>query len=331
MVSTLFLILWARLVVDTSVLPDAVPVNNGIAAQILNEHNDTTLTRVAALLSPLNLPAPNYEARRCFAAYRQIPRRSNFFSRIPQPPNMPVHVFHGLLARGGIHPRGVILDSEFILLPVRCMHHNVCIYTTYPRRTRRTSKLRYALDSTRRLCARSLLRWEVCGITRLRKTEPKGSVAYHRRQINANESHPRMTNSLRQKPSLQMMLQVVSSHLRLIAGSKDLIGPFKAVDERLARSPYIRKVLSAFGSVLGNVAFMALEPGARVEPHFDTNKYWYPRVRVHLPVATNDQVRGLSTDDTDGGLLLCSTFSCIYFIYICSMAYIYIYYIYILQ
>ena len=49
-------------------------------------------------------------------------------------------------------------------------------------------------------------------------------------------------------------------------------------------------MLRSLRSVVGNVAFMKLEPGEEVEMHFDTSAYWHNRVRVHIPVVTNDKV-----------------------------------------
>jgi len=40
----------------------------------------------------------------------------------------------------------------------------------------------------------------------------------------------------------------------------------------------------AGGSPIGNTALMAVEPGASVDTHFDTNDYWQNRVRVHVPI-----------------------------------------------
>jgi hypothetical protein len=58
-------------------------------------------------------------ARACFSAYTELPQRDRFFSRAARPPNVPPERFGMMLAKGGIHPRGVVLDSEFVELPIR--------------------------------------------------------------------------------------------------------------------------------------------------------------------------------------------------------------------
>lgn len=149
---------------------------------------------------------------------------------------MPADEFKGYLARGGIHPRGVVLNSEFYELPL-------------------------ALNSSR-------LQEEVDALLRAGQWE---------------------------QASAENAAQGVSSrHFRLTRSRHgpegDLMGPFEEVGSLLADSPYIRSVLMALGGVVGNVALMSLEKGSEVEPHFDTNSYWYPRVRVHIPVRSNKKV-----------------------------------------
>ena len=59
------------------------------------------------------------EADECIARYSALPRRTSFFSRVRPPADIDPERFGHLLARGGIHPRGVVLDSEFWELPLR--------------------------------------------------------------------------------------------------------------------------------------------------------------------------------------------------------------------
>lgn len=59
----------------------------------------------------------------------------------------------------------------------------------------------------------------------------------------------------------------------------------------LETCPYLRQVLGAFDEVLGRTRLMKLAAGAEVSPHVDFNYHWYTRVRVHVPVVTNADVR----------------------------------------
>lgn len=61
----------------------------------------------------------------------------------------------------------------------------------------------------------------------------------------------------------------------------------------LARCPYLRQVLAAMGTVLGRTRLMRLEGNAEATAHADTNYYWLQRVRVHVPVVTQPEVRFL--------------------------------------
>lgn len=60
-----------------------------------------------------------HESHECFYQYASKPRRSEFFSRIERPPGVAPEVFPRMLAKGGIHPRGVVLDSDFYQLPIK--------------------------------------------------------------------------------------------------------------------------------------------------------------------------------------------------------------------
>lgn len=61
----------------------------------------------------------------------------------------------------------------------------------------------------------------------------------------------------------------------------------------LARTPYLRQVLAAFGSVLGRTRLMRIVGNGEATLHCDTNYYWMQRVRVHVPVVTYPEVRFL--------------------------------------
>jgi len=55
--------------------------------------------------------------------------------------------------------------------------------------------------------------------------------------------------------------------------------------------PYLRQVLAGFGVVWGRSRLMRLAPGAGVPEHADINYHWHTRVRLHIPVFTQDAVR----------------------------------------
>ncbi|MCR6659975.1 MAG: aspartyl/asparaginyl beta-hydroxylase domain-containing protein [Asticcacaulis sp.] len=59
----------------------------------------------------------------------------------------------------------------------------------------------------------------------------------------------------------------------------------------LKAMPYVRQVLAGFGVVWSRSRLMRLAPGAGVPEHADTNYHWHTRVRVHIPVFTNEAVR----------------------------------------
>ena len=70
----------------------------------------------------------------------------------------------------------------------------------------------------------------------------------------------------------------------------DFNGPMK-VTEKLDRSPYIRQVIASFGEVFGRSRLMGLDAKCSVPEHRDVNYHWYNRVRIHVPVITNPDVR----------------------------------------
>jgi uncharacterized protein (TIGR03032 family) len=88
-----------------------------------------------------------------------------------------------------------------------------------------------------------------------------------------------------------------NSALPLIAAGGDPAndatkGPMRPTPH-LARCPYLRQVLAAFETVLGRTRLMRLDGNAEATPHADTNYYWMQRVRIHVPVVTQPEVRFL--------------------------------------
>jgi hypothetical protein len=59
----------------------------------------------------------------------------------------------------------------------------------------------------------------------------------------------------------------------------------------LEAMPYLRQVLTGFGVVWSRSRLMRLAPGAGVPEHADINYHWHTRVRVHIPIFTQPEVR----------------------------------------
>jgi len=64
-----------------------------------------------------------------------------------------------------------------------------------------------------------------------------------------------------------------------------------AATSYLARCPYLTQVMSNLGVVLGRSRLMRLPGHAEVSVHVDQGYYWMERVRVHVPIVTQDTVR----------------------------------------
>jgi hypothetical protein len=59
----------------------------------------------------------------------------------------------------------------------------------------------------------------------------------------------------------------------------------------LASMPYLQQILAGFGVVWGRSRLMRLAPSASVPEHADINYHWHTRVRLHIPVFTQPEVR----------------------------------------
>lgn len=59
----------------------------------------------------------------------------------------------------------------------------------------------------------------------------------------------------------------------------------------LSGMPYLQQVLAGFGVVWSRSRLMRLAPGATVPEHADINYHWHTRVRLHIPVFTQPEVR----------------------------------------
>ncbi len=59
----------------------------------------------------------------------------------------------------------------------------------------------------------------------------------------------------------------------------------------LERCPYLLHVMASIGAVWGRSRLMRLDGNSEVATHVDINYYWRERVRVHIPILTNPEVR----------------------------------------
>ncbi|ABV35874.1 sec-C motif domain protein [Shewanella sediminis HAW-EB3] len=58
----------------------------------------------------------------------------------------------------------------------------------------------------------------------------------------------------------------------------------------LTRCSYIQQAIASFGEVVGRSRLMRLAPGSEVPLHCDINYHWHKRVRIHIPIVTEESV-----------------------------------------
>lgn len=75
-----------------------------------------------------------------------------------------------------------------------------------------------------------------------------------------------------------------------ISNSDELSGPM-GVTEYLRSCPYLTEVLQTIGGVWGRTRLMRLSGHAEVNAHVDVHYYWRERMRVHVPIITQPDVR----------------------------------------
>lgn len=71
--------------------------------------------------------------------------------------------------------------------------------------------------------------------------------------------------------------------------NNDFKGQMKPT-KHLAKTPYIRQIMTNFNEVFGRSRLMRLEPDCEVPLHSDINYHWYKRVRIHIPITTSPDV-----------------------------------------
>jgi len=82
--------------------------------------------------------------------------------------------------------------------------------------------------------------------------------------------------------------------VRLISvngGDNEEVNGTMRMTAHLERSPYLRQLLASFGVVWSRSRLLKLAPGARVPVHADIHHHWFFRVRLHVPIVTDPQVR----------------------------------------
>ncbi len=92
-----------------------------------------------------------------------------------------------------------------------------------------------------------------------------------------------------------------NSSIRLISVNgtqNDDVNGRMAMTPHLAKLPYLRQILGSFGVVWGRSRLMRLAPGASVPQHADINYHWFTRVRLHIPIVTEPEVRFFCGDES---------------------------------
>lgn len=85
-----------------------------------------------------------------------------------------------------------------------------------------------------------------------------------------------------------------NSAVRLITvdgGENDRLNGAMRMTASLESSPYLRQVLASFKVVWSRSRLLRLAPGAVVAPHSDIHYHWFFRVRMHVPIMTQPEVR----------------------------------------
>lgn len=77
----------------------------------------------------------------------------------------------------------------------------------------------------------------------------------------------------------------------------DWTGPM-APTSNLKQMPYTSQIMGALGATWGRSRLMGLKPGAVVPEHVDVHYYWRTHLRLHIPVATNPDVKFHCADET---------------------------------
>lgn len=61
--------------------------------------------------------------------------------------------------------------------------------------------------------------------------------------------------------------------------------------KHLMACPYLQQVFAAIDAPISRSRLMRLAPGAKVGIHLDARYHWFRRIRIHIPIITNPDVR----------------------------------------
>eukprot|EP00927_Polykrikos_kofoidii_P061595 TRINITY_DN56427_c0_g1_i1.p1 TRINITY_DN56427_c0_g1~~TRINITY_DN56427_c0_g1_i1.p1 ORF type:complete len:603 (+),score=103.33 TRINITY_DN56427_c0_g1_i1:76-1809(+) len=197
-----------------------------------------------------NLSDVSPETVSCIKKYETLFRRTRFFQKITTPKDTPKEVFQQMLMRGGIHPRGVVLDSEFFELPLR---FNVTALQADVK----------SLETEEAETVKGA--WEGASDDNLQQ----GVVSTHLR-LSKGFGSDHDSTSLR-------------GPFHEALGGRSNTSILRRPSTRYLR----RAIRSLGGGPVGNAALMRVEPGGLVDTHLDMNSYWFTRVRVHIPIQSD--------------------------------------------
>jgi len=71
--------------------------------------------------------------------------------------------------------------------------------------------------------------------------------------------------------------------------NNDFNGQMK-MTRTLSKLTYLQQVIASFGEVFGRSRLMRLSPNCEVPLHTDTSYHWLKRVRIHIPIITDENV-----------------------------------------
>jgi hypothetical protein len=80
-------------------------------------------------------------------------------------------------------------------------------------------------------------------------------------------------------------------------GNNDEFVGHMQITPHLQRCDYMQQLMASFGEVLSRSRLMRLGPKCEVSEHVDFNYHWYSRVRIHIPITTNPDVRFYCGDE----------------------------------
>lgn len=93
--------------------------------------------------------------------------------------------------------------------------------------------------------------------------------------------------------NLDHMIRAGNSALLLVTSNGEsnhsFTSPMKSTDA-LKDMPYTRSVWDKLGLPLLRSRLMRIGPGGHMPEHYDSHPYWADKIRVHIPIKTNEKV-----------------------------------------